>query len=205
LDLALLDYQIFLGLMPDALEREEVLAAIEEIKQRPEEIIEIITGEGDVEKASSVTTTSTFVSPDFPWSITYPSDWSVDATDPAFVRISRSLDDGLFSLCGIHSNPAAFDTIEEFVDSVIDYEDDYFKERGQTYDILSRQAITLSSGLSGIELMVELGPGGKSRRVYFVTAEYMFIIDCETSLMDWPSLESTYNQIINSFTIESAR
>ena len=155
-----------------------------------------LTGEEDVEEATSVTTTSTFKSPDFPWSISYPSDWIVDASEPNFVRIARNVDDGLFALCGIHSNSSGFNTVEELVDFVIDFEDEYFKERGQSYDILSRQAITLASGASGIELMVELGPGGKSRRVYFLTAGYDLVIDCETNLMDWPLLEATYDQII---------
>lgn len=204
-ELALLDYEKYLELAPDSPERESVLAAMEEIFTRSEELIEIITGEEDVEEASRVTTTSTFVSPDFPWSIDYPSDWIVNAGEPNFVRISRNVDDGLFALCGVHSNTLGFKTLDEFVDFVIDFEDDYFKERGQTYDILSRQAITLTSGMSGIELMVELGPGGKSRRLYFLAAGYEFVIDCETRLSDWPRLEATYDQIINSFTVEDAR
>jgi hypothetical protein len=53
--------------------------------------------------------------------------------------------------------------------------------------------------------MVELGPGGKSRRVYFLDGGYAFVIDCESKLIDWPILEPVYDQIINSFSLEGAR
>jgi hypothetical protein len=109
------------------------------------------------------------------------------------------------ALCGIHSFAWDHDDIAEFVDYVIAYEEGYFKSRGQTYVVLSRQEITLASGISGIELVVEIGPGGKSRRVYTLDANSVYLIDCETNLSDWLKLESTYDQIINSFTLDSTR
>jgi tetratricopeptide (TPR) repeat protein len=159
----------------------------------------------EAQKPSIAFAATVYTNPDFPWSVAYPAGWSVDDSDTSYIRINRSDDDGLFGLCGIHSAAVDFTTVDEFVDVSLPHDEEYFKDRGQTFGVLSRQDITLSSGVSGVETIAEIGPGGKSRRVYMLADGRAYAIDCETYLADWPKLESVYNQIINSFTLETSR
>jgi hypothetical protein len=153
------------------------------------------------ETGESTVTANVYTSPDNSWSISYPDGWGVDDTDAAFVRIYSSEDVSLVGLCGIRSNAVSFSTVDELVDSMLATNEETFGARGQDYVVESQSEITLSSGLSGVEVIAEIGPGGKSRSVIVLADGQAYIVDCETFLEEWPKLEPIFDQIINSFTL----
>ncbi len=133
------------------------------------------------------------------WSIAYPGDWIVDDHDPADVRIYSSA--AKTALCGIHSTKAAFKTLDEFTDAVLAHDKLYFVDKGQVFGVLARTKISLPNTVVGSDVLTEIGPGGKSRRVYILADGQGFAIDCETYAKDWDRLAPFFEQIIRSFAL----
>ena len=51
-------------------------------------------------------------------------------------------------------------------------------------------------------MLVELGPGGRSRRLHVLVDGRGFAIDCEAYTRHWGKLEGAYQRIIASFTVK---
>jgi hypothetical protein len=143
----------------------------------------------------------TYTSPTYHWSIHYPADWSINTSNPQLITV-RSTAGNSFSLCGIHSNFTRFTTLDAFTDFMLTEQEHIFKDKGQQQMILSRTRIALPNDVTGNDVLKEIRPGGKSRQIYVLKGETGFGIDCETYLADWPSLDRTYDRIINTFTLE---
>jgi hypothetical protein len=134
------------------------------------------------------------------WSISYPSTWTVKSSDPGTVEIYSPAPWGL---CGIHSNRGVipFKTLDEFTDSTLVNAEQFFKDRRKLFAIISRRRITLPNDIVGNDVLTEIGPGGRSRRIYVLTEDEIFAIDCETYVENWERLEPAYDRIIRSFTL----
>ena len=139
-----------------------------------------------------------YTNPVYRWSISYPSSWAVDSADVSFVRITSSTDN---ALCGIHSGAVPFKTVDEFADTTLANNEQYFRDRGQVFVISARRQISLPNDIAGIDVLTGIGAGGKSRRVYILVDPRGFMIDCETYAKGWDRLEPFYDRIVKSFTI----
>lgn len=140
-----------------------------------------------------------YTNPVYRWSISYPVGWTMDSSDPSYVRI-RSVAEN--ALCGIHSRVTdQFKTVDELTDSLHAHNERYFRDRGQVFVILARRRITLPNDIVGNDVLTEIGPGGKSRRIYVLADGRGFTIDCETYAKNWERLEPLYDRIIGSFTL----
>ena len=142
---------------------------------------------------------SKYASKAWRWSIAYPAGWSVDGKDPDVVRVRSSAEN---ALCTIHSGAVdRFNTVDELTDFMLANDVQFFKDRKQGFSVLARRRITLANGIVGNDVLVEIGPGGKSRRVHVLADKRAFALDCEGYAKDWDQLEAVYQRIIVSFTI----
>ena len=132
------------------------------------------------------------------WSISYPARWTVESDYPGLVRIHSS-EEG--ALCSIHSGPMdRFNTVDELTAFMLEHEAKFLKEKNQKFVVLTRQPIKLPSGI-GNDVLVEIGPGGRSRRLHVLADGRGFAIDCEAYTKNWARLEASYQRIITSFTV----
>lgn len=142
---------------------------------------------------------NTYTSPSWRWSISYPAGWTIDARDPDLVRIRPAAGDGL---CSILSGPVdRFNTVDELTDFMVAHDERFLKEKGQKLAVLTRRRITLPNNIIGNDVLAEVGPGGRSRRVHAIADGRGFAIDCEAYTKNWSRLEAAYQRIIGSFTV----
>ena len=133
------------------------------------------------------------------WSISYPAGWTVEAKDPDLVRI-RSAGDN--ALCSIHSGPMdRFNSVDELTDFLLANDAQFFKEKGQKFAVVARKRISLPNRVVGNDVLAEIGPGGKSRRVHVLADGRGFAIDCEGYAKTWSTLEPYYQRVITSFSV----
>lgn len=143
--------------------------------------------------------TTRYTSPEYGWSIVIPPDWNMDSFAPSAVNIYAPTNDGL---CGIQAGQVRFETLEELVDFLLDYGDQLFQQRGLEQVVISRQTVEFENSYDGIDVTVEIRPGGKSRRMYFLQDGIGVIIDCETYEANWQNLEADFDRIMNSFVLQ---
>ena len=133
------------------------------------------------------------------WSIAYPAGWTLEAKDPDLVRIRSAANN---ALCSIHSGPMdRFSSVDELTDFLLANDAQFFREKGQKFAVLARKRISLPNRVVGNDVLAEIGPGGKSRRVHVLADGRGFAIDCETYTKNWERLEASYQQVITSFTV----
>jgi hypothetical protein len=133
------------------------------------------------------------------WSIAYPAGWTVEAKDPDLVRI-RSAGDN--ALCSIHSGPMdRFNSVDELTDFLLANDAQFFREKSQKFTVLARKRISLPNRIEGNDVLAEIGPGGRSRRVHVLADGRGFAIDCEGYAKSWSKLEPAYQRVIASFTV----
>jgi hypothetical protein len=53
----------------------------------------------------------------------------------------------------------------------------------------------------GNNVLVEIGPGGRSRRLHALADGGGFAVDCEGYTKNWERLDASYQRIISSFTV----
>ena len=133
------------------------------------------------------------------WSVSYPAGWTVDGKDRDLIRIRSKAEN---ALCSIHSGPMdRFNTVDELTDFMIAHDEQFFKSKGQKYVVLARRRISLPNGIVGNDLLVEIGPGGRSRRIHVLNDGRGLAIDCEAYTKNWSRLEASYQRVIASFTV----
>jgi hypothetical protein len=133
------------------------------------------------------------------WAIAYPAGWTVEARDPDLVRIGSK---GEKALCSIHSGAIdRFNNADEFADFMVLNDGRFFRDKGQKFTVVARRRLTLPNGVAGSDVLVEIGPGGKSRRLYVLVDGRGFAIDCEAYASQWNEVEASYHRLIMSFTV----
>ncbi len=132
------------------------------------------------------------------WSISYPSNWTVDDKNPAFVRILSSADN---ALCGIHTGSVRFKSLDAFTDFMLAHSEQFLKQRGAVSVILSRRRISLPNDIGGYDVLVDILPGLRSRRIFVLADGQAYGLDCETYAKNWEKFEPFFERIINSFTL----
>lgn len=135
----------------------------------------------------------------YPWSISYPFSWIINDKDPAFVRFFSKRER---MLCGIHSTSARSSNVDDFTDFMLaGGEQVARKQLGLESVTLSRTRISLPNENVGNDVLVDLRPGGRSRRIFAIIADYAYLIDCETYVHNWGNAEPIFDRIIRSFTV----
>jgi hypothetical protein len=133
------------------------------------------------------------------WSIAYPAGWTLEAKDPDLVRIRSAPEN---ALCSIHSGPMdRFNTVDELTDFLLANDAQFFRDKGQKFTVLARRKISLPNRVVGNDVLVEIGPGGTSRRVHVLADGRGFAIDCEAYTKSWSRLEPAHQQVISSFSV----
>jgi hypothetical protein len=133
------------------------------------------------------------------WTVSYPAGWTLDSTNPAFIVIRSA---GESALCGIHSGPVdRFNTVNELTEFMLAHDRKFFGDKKQKFTVLSRAPIRLARGITGNELLVEIGPGGRSRRLHVLADGRGFAVDCEGYSKTWSRLDPHYRRIIASFAV----
>jgi hypothetical protein len=139
-----------------------------------------------------------YTNPIYGWSMKYPANWSLDSSDVAFVRILSPENDGV---CGVLTGPVQFKSAEEFTDFMLAHSAQTFKRRGLEVAISSRQQIVLLSGITGTNVLVEIVPGGRSRRIFVLADGNGLVVDCETYAANWQKLAPTFDRIMGSIDL----
>ena len=143
--------------------------------------------------------TRTYSNSAWRWTVSYPAQWTVDAADPALVRIRFAERN---ALCSIMSGPMdRFGSADELTDFMLANDEQFFRDKKQKFTVLERRRITLPNRVAGSDVLAEIGPGQKSRRMYTLADGRGFAIDCETSTKNWETVEAAYQQVISSFTV----
>jgi hypothetical protein len=133
------------------------------------------------------------------WSIAYPAGWTVESDYPGLVRIHSTAEN---ALCSIHSGPMdRFNTVDELTDFLVEHDAKLLKGKGRKFVVLARRRITLPNAMAGNDVLVEIGPGGRSRRLHVLADGRGFAIDCEAYEKHWSRLDGAYRRVIASFTV----
>ena len=147
-----------------------------------------------------------YVSTDGGWSIsypapssTYPAGWTVDDTDPSFVKIGVAP-----FLVGIHVGTAPLgSTLVSLTDAVLASMGNSFGQRGLEVEVVSQETLPLANVLEATDTLLRHG-GGQSRVVVVLAGDRVFLIDAETFEFLWPLVEPDFDTIIRSFTVAAA-
>ncbi|NDQ57863.1 MAG: hypothetical protein GZ088_12400 [Acidipila sp.] len=148
------------------------------------------------EKAASEIKRLSHSNPEYGWSVSYPSNWTIDSKDVSFVRISSPAADGL---CGFHSfRTDRIKTADELADAREKQDEgDHF-----TTSHSPKQRISLPNEVTGWNVVSEIRGGGRSRRIYMLRDGVAYHIDCEAHVSIWAKVEPSFAQMISSFTLE---
>ena len=76
-----------------------------------------------------------------------------------------------------------------------------FKEKGLASETVSRRRISLPNENIANEVLVEIRPGGKSRRIFVIVEGRGYAIDCETYAENWGNVEPIFERIITSLRL----
>jgi hypothetical protein len=133
------------------------------------------------------------------WTVAYPAAWTVEAKEADVVRI-RSREEG--ALCSIHSGPMdRFNNVDELTDFLLAHDARFLAGQGRRLAIVARRRIALPNGVSGNDVLADIVPGGRSRRVHVLADGRGFALDCEAYSRDWKRLAASYQRILASFTV----
>jgi hypothetical protein len=134
------------------------------------------------------------------WSISYPRDWRQKEDGAGNAQFISASGD---AVCGVHvanSPPASVYTL---TDRVLSGQASFLKEHSRIESIVvSRKKISLTSGEPATDVVVDLMPGGRSRRIFSIAdSGRAYMIDCETYVPLWQTYQDIFDKMILSFRI----
>ena len=135
--------------------------------------------------------------PRYGWSVTYPDGWRVDAANPDDVRLNAP--DGS-AQCGIHGAAVRFETVAEYAEFMVAFNEKYFGARGVRLKTSGGRLLALANDVAAIDVLTDMSNGGRSRRIYVVSRPLGFIVDCETLASNWEKVEPVFARVIASLT-----
>ena len=89
--------------------------------------------------------------PVYRWSISYPSDWKLNARDPGHVLISYKNK----GLCGVHTGAVPFKTVDEFTDFMLNKSTKLLLDKGFLTIVSLRRQISLPNDIVGNDVLVD--------------------------------------------------
>ena len=105
-------------------------------------------------------------------------------------------------MCGIHSGQVRFTRVTEFSDFMLEFNRKTLEAQGMKHRILSREQSSLLGGEPVVDVLVDIVPGGRSRRLFVLHRDTGIVVDCENYVQNWPLVEGHYDAIISSFALE---
>jgi hypothetical protein len=145
--------------------------------------------------AATIRQDRTYKSAQYHWSVSYPAQWKVDASDPDFVQFTGPSRVGP-GIVGIHSSAEVeTDSVEVLADALL------ASEGGRE---ISRRRGVLVDSTPMLEVMSVLGEGvqGKSWKVFVIDGKRAFVLDAETYLDSFPKLQPAFEKIVGSFRLK---
>src|SRR5262245_48269524 len=101
--------------------------------------------------------TKTYANATWRWSIAYPAQWTLEARDPAQVRVRFAERN---ASCSFYSGPMdRFNNVDELTDFMLANDEQIFKDRKQKFGVLERKRIALPNRIAGNDVLAEIGPG----------------------------------------------
>jgi hypothetical protein len=135
------------------------------------------------------------------WSIERPVAWGL-LDDPAGLTALIAPEGA--ALCGVHSasRPPTSD-LNRFTDDLLAATAAELKRKHGIHSQVSRRrTLRLSSGEPAVEVLVDLVPGARSRRLFTLGGNgWAHVVDCETSTDLWPSHQVEFEHVIRSFRL----
>ena len=81
-------------------------------------------------------------------------------------------------------------------------EDRIKRQLGYIPQVVERNQVEAAPSVAGVRVLVDMGSGGRSLRVYFVNAGKLAIGDCETYTSVWRLVEQEFIDILSSISFE---
>ena len=104
--------------------------------------------------------------------------------------------------CGVHTARVRFETLDELTDVLLaQTERTTFERTSLESKTVSRRRIKLANDIVGNDVIVNITPGGRSRRVFSLVDGIAYVIDCETYSIFWERTAAEFDLIIRSFTV----
>lgn len=162
-------------------------------------LIAAVTVAHGQEPAKPARDTRTYTNATWRWSVSYPAQWTLEAGDPALVRLRFRERN---ASCSFNSGPMdRFNNVDELTDFMLANDAQFFRDRKQKFAILERRRIALPNRTAGNDVLAQIDPGQRSRRIYVLADGRGFAVDCEAHVKNWGDLEADYQRIIASFTV----
>ena len=133
------------------------------------------------------------------WSISYPEGWAVSKLGP---------DVWQFVLPGVARVVVSrlpfgfgFTSLDSWVDADVSDKQHRYRAVGKTMTVVSRKVILLSDSITGVDVIKEITPDGKSRDIYVLVDGHPFMIGVEAAMASWDKLYPIFDRMISSFTV----
>jgi hypothetical protein len=140
-----------------------------------------------------------YANPTHGWSVRYPAEWSLNSADPSSIHFVSPGNEGM---CSVLTSSVRFTSVDALAESLLSSASRTLQNsKGLTTVIVSRRHIKLQSGISGVDILVNLVPGGRSRRVFFLFGNTAIVVDCEGYAATWGRVSRAIERIIGSLNL----
>jgi hypothetical protein len=143
-------------------------------------------------------TSRTFSNSTYRWTAAFPEDWKVEDANPAAVSIHSQ--EGQ-SLCTFVSGTYRYKSVDDFADAMQAFNGKAVRSKGMTLQSSARRRLQFPSGAVGIDVLNDILPGGKARRLFVLDGSNGYVIDCQGPVEEWEYFEPYFGRIIASFTL----
>ena len=134
------------------------------------------------------------------WSIDRPLHWGLldDPSGPTLL-----IAPGEAAICGVHTASQPATDLQGFTARFLSSTEQYLRlNHGLRSQLKARRSLRLSSGEAAIDVLVELHPGGRTRRLFVLAADGRgHVVDCETSVELWSSHQAVFERVFRSFRL----
>lgn len=141
----------------------------------------------------------------FNWAVTYPDDWKLDDKldykDLSAVWLKKDA-----GMVVINSRKVLINkSLDSFVDEELTFETNFYKNNyNESISVIYRNNITLTNNIIATDIVRDIGPGRKSRKVIALVDDRAIEIEAMTPMPYsslWPTYEPAFNRIISSLDI----
>lgn len=137
------------------------------------------------------------------WSIQIPGDWAVNETQGTNPEILSAffMEPKGRALCSTREvkTEDQFKDSGGFADFMIKHGNEEFAKSGIKYNAFQKRTAQVAGLGPAIKTFCDPEPGGKCIALYAVKAPYSYVVLCETSDDNWPSMQATLDRIVESF------